>query len=471
MNNNISEEEFDALLSENNKNAPIGLDEFDRMLSEKENPSISTGQRLSQIPKNLLTSLAQEGLNIPQDIMEIPSFLTRGIIKNPMEQGYEIPGLGPNPFAGKAQIPGYEGIKETPEAYIASALPYLLPAYGGAKLGLKAAKSASTFLSGKKPVKTAEEFIKSLTGNHKISEIHEGINKELANNFSKVKEKESSLWKEAENIANKEKYHGEPAGLSKALGAKSEFKSIEAPKALDKIEELDVHDKELKNRISAFKEKPSFKNAHDLQSRLGQQSSDLYRSSDSTDRSLAHQYTNARKTLIDEMKSTFKKHGDDDLVNAIEKASNFTKNNVVPYTKNRTINSIVTKKGLEEVQPENIHTILSKGDKSIKRIIEDLSPKAKNLILAKHLKSAVAHSEKGGQTVNIEKLSSALNKVKNSSAEKFLTPEHREIIKKIEKQSGVAPKIVTGAKAAGGIALGALGLERLNHFLRNMGVY
>lgn len=437
----------------------------------EEKPSESFGERLGRIPKNLLLSLAQESANIPQEIMNIPSFLTRGMIKNPMEKGYEISGLGPNPFAGEAKIPGYEEIKETPEAYLASAIPYAPLAYGAGRVGLKALKPVSEFLSGKKPIRTAEKFIESLTGNHKISEINERINKILVNNYSKAEKTENALWKNAEDIADKENFYGEPSGLSKALGTRAEYKSIETPKSLDKIDKLKIHDTELEERINAFRERPSFKNAHALQSRLGQQASDLYRSADSSDRSLAYQYTKARESFINEMKSSVRKHGSENLVKAMEAASDFTKNNVVPYTKNRTINSIVTKKGLEQVEPENIHNILSKGDASIRRVVKDLSPEDKNLILVSHLKRAITHSEKKGQTVDVEKLLSSLNKVKNSSAEKFLTPEHREIIKNIEKQSKFSHKLVKGAKTSGALALGAIGLERLNNLLKSLGVY
>jgi hypothetical protein len=137
---------------------------------------------------------------------------------------------------------------------------------------------------------------------------------------------------------------------------------------------------------------------------------------------------------------------------------------------NNTIKNIVTKKGIQEINPTNLDTLLSKADESVEHVLSELPQEYKNLILAKKLSPAIEESGLYGRQIDPTKLVKKFNSLKNTPYKKFITPEHSNAITDLEKilrfsdrYSGIAK--MAGNKAAKNTLTGIGGYEVLKKLL------
>jgi len=410
--------------------------------------------RLAQIPQNIGSALAQHLEDLGESTANIPNLLSGGRI--PALQHYEVPMH--NPDAPESQIT--EGLLTGAE--------YASGAGGLAKLGLAGAKkipAAANLIErlGASGADNGKNLIKNLLNGNPIDETPEAMSGALRSNYKNNLTKSNEKYGLAKKLAQERGYTGH-GGLEKALGMPGP-KSINAESSLDKISKLDMKDDNLEKLIKQFKEKPSFNAAHELQSRLGTEGTYFRSSSDSLQKRIGSNYLDARKSLIDDIHKTFEKNNDTDLSKLYKDATYNHKENVIPYQKNRTINQIVTKRDLDEVNPENIHNILAKNDEAVKRVVKDLSPESKNLMIAKELSPSIKQSEIHGMSVDTNKLLEQISKIKNGKFNKILSPDNRNLIKNLEKQLQFEQKykepLKNLAKYGGATALGIGGLGGL----------
>lgn len=95
------------------------------------------------------------------------------------------------------------------------------------------------------------------------------------------------------------------------------------------------------NMISRFNQTPSVPNAHNLQSMLGSEANRLYNTGNTADYDTAQALTTARQGLRSDIIDTFNNNGDIDLANAYQNASDFHKENVVPYQNISQVNNAI----------------------------------------------------------------------------------------------------------------------------------
>lgn len=411
-------------------------------------------ERAAEVPMNIGSALAQHGFNLAGDIANIPNLLSGGYIP---KAGYIQAGMQ-NPEAPESQIT--ENLLKGGE--------YAAPVAGLAHLGMAGASKipALANLGERLSTSGAEEgknLIQNLLGNTKISEAHQPLIGELRTDYDAILKNDNGNYGLLKKLSKERGYAGQ-SKLSSALGEKK-YKSINAQSTLNDINNLTVHDVPLKGLIKAFKDHPSFENAHNLQSRLGSEGQYLRTSQDSIQKSLGGQYLNTRKDLVNDILESFKKNKDNDLAQGYRNATSWHKQNVVPYQKNRTISQVVTKRDLDEVNPENIHNVLAKDDESVKRVVQNLSPQAKNLMIAKKLSPAIEQTETKGMNVNTKKLMEQLSKINTGKFNKFLSPENRNLIRNLEEQLQFDKRYKTPAKKLakyGGLSgLGAAGVGGL----------
>src|ERR1043166_4629867 len=433
-----SKEDFEEI-SKNKGGYIPSLEDFEekpkqpKSLKEFADEQLSAAEKIPTALTDIGSSAAQHLYNTAEGIANLPNLLSRGRIPK-VAEGFTVPLYHPDSPASQLTENLLTGAEYAPLGAGLLSAAKEIPAV--ARLGEK--------LSAPSSIEKGTDLINNLLGGSDISEAHRPILAELRNNYSENVANSNKLYGNVKKLANEEGYSGQDK-LSKALGVKS-GKSINAESALDKIEKLDVRDNALKNLIEKFKDKPSFDNAHNLQSKLGSEGQYLKTSSDGLQRSLGNEYLDTRRHLIEDIMKSFDKNKDYDLANAYKKATANHKQTVIPYQIGRTINQIVRKKDIDEVNPENIHNVLSKDNKAVEKVVNELSPESKNLILAKKLTPAIEQTETSGMHINPKKLLEQISDIKNSRFNKFLTPEHRNASRDLENKIKFEQRYVEPSK-------------------------
>lgn len=258
-------------------------------------------------------------------------------------------------------------------------------------------------LLGKTAVHSTENMMKDLSGGESLANVHTPVVNELKSDFSTNRNLSSTNFDNLSEEASKNGYVQNPlardpmTGAPKTPGAKeikfdntinfiNTLKKSPTKKFRDLGADLDEYAQALFNN-------PSFKNAHDIQMTLGREGSALKSSKEGVDRALGKIYFKARRNIINDINKTFIKNKDQSLADLYSNASDFHLKNVIPYTSNPTLRKIVTREGMEEVNPDNIHNILKKGEEGVRVARENLSPQAKKQLVMNALKPAF----KGGE--------------------------------------------------------------------------
>jgi len=430
-------------------------------------------QRLKQVPGNILKSVEHEAIGMANPFISLGNVVSENI-HNILPESLANPN-----YKKMENIPepeGYEEIKNSPEAWAAFGLPLASGAYGLGKLGLRGLSSVGSKLApsisrftGKEASEKSGNIINDLLGGHNLNEYHEPILGKVRQNYASNIESGSKEYNEIKELANREGYKGQ-SQLSRALGEKN-AKSIN-DSVLHKLEKLDI-DKgsSLSTAVENFKRNPSFKAAHELQSELGKEGASKIKSLDSGDASLGRSLMSARKDLISDIEKTFEKNKDIDLLNRYKAATNHWYEKVRPYLENNTIKNIVTKKGIQEINPTNLDTLLSKADESVEHVLSELPQEYKNLIIAKKLSPAIEESGLYGRQVDPTKLVKKFNSLKNTPYKKFMTPEHSNAITDLEKSLRFSDKYGLMAKnATKKGAVGALSGLGIYETLKKLGI-
>lgn len=165
---------------------------------------------------------------------------------------------------------------------------------------------------------------------------------DITKGYQKSKEASTSLYSPVfENVGNKKitnsPYASQYASLNKDI--------------------LKGYSPSIKEVHKQFIENPTFNNAHKLQSDIGKRISNLKsgNSKDSLTLDNIERLEKAQTSLKNDM-SSYLNHSNPNLSNQYQRASDFYKNQVIPYNQNNTIRDIV--KGRETISPEELKSSL-----------------------------------------------------------------------------------------------------------------
>lgn len=193
--------------------------------------------------------------------------------------------------------------------------------------------------------------------------------------------------------------------------------------------------------IAAFNANPTLQNAHDLQSMIGTEIGSTMRQPPSMEKGAALSNLNEWRGNIKNGASSFLNDVDPAAADQYSNASDYFRDNVVPYRSDTKLRAIAEGK---DTNPENLHTIFSSPNMEenpdasmmnapIQKVMQDLPDSANGRIL---------FSKLGNNTLNPdpEKLNNALLSAQNKGYSSYFTPE-------IQDQVNALPKSITARNA------------------------
>lgn len=291
-----------------------------------------------------------------------------------------------------------------------------------------------------KPIPTMAEHMPQApqAGNDLLEKLGQGsANKEegATKLASMIKEKHDQRSEEAGQFFN---HVFDRAGKDKLYEHVEPLISTAMDKEMSMMNRLEGIN--VKPLYESFKNNPTIENGHWLQSELGTVVGDLERNTAKTpaDRATIKNINNVRDTLKNDIIDSLKRRdskSNETLAPKYEKGIELHKQNVAPFRSTPELRDI-TVKGTET--PKNIENIfntptniIKKGESTtgpINKIISDLPPEAKDLILF----NKVGASQHAGQH---EKLLNALQSARNEGYSSYFNPHVEEAIKDIGQKS------------------------------------
>lgn len=260
-------------------------------------------------------------------------------------------------------------------------------ALGASTMGLvKGAKQASasmgSFLDKILPNRYEKKLGNSLSGltggkNASIASenkhIYDTINKNYRNNL-----------KQSEDLYNKTTGLALSKGYEDSKYISTDGLNKSARKDIKDMDEI-IFDKKSEEALKVFLKKPNFDNAHKLQSILGERASSLGHNNQY--KNLASRIRGLRDKVKENIENSFKKYGDDDLVESYKKASDFYRDKVAPYWETEALKNIAYSKPEEKFYryPNNPINALGDNESQIAKVVNDLDENAYQALLARML--------------------------------------------------------------------------------------
>jgi len=304
------------------------------------------------------------------------------------------------------------------EAALVPAFHGAIKAFQGVKKGVGNAKSNINYARPEKFQKETNETLQGIFKGKKVTPERENklvygeINKKANLNKAKSSEMYNKVKEEAVNNGYD--------GFKKKINIKpDEF--IKDKRLMRSLRS----DSEVSRIFSEFLSEPSFKNAHELQSILNEQSFKLRSPlNDIASKNLAKTFSGTRKRIIEAIESTLKENGDVKLLTDYKNATKDYAENVVPYIKSKAMRNI-SNSSLEKgtyTFSENPITLLSKNNSRTQKVVSDLPDKSKRFLFQKMLEDA-----KIGDHFDPVKLKKIISDIK-SSRKVHLIPQ-KELMK------------------------------------------
>lgn len=427
--------------------------------------------RIGEIPVKTGAAIAQSGLDIASLVGDIPRQTGR------LARYLGVPGvqrLADLPPTPHPQAPLYD--PGAPESKVVEYGPIAAGGVGLAGVGLRALSRAGTKLGekaleravGEAPKARATNWYKRLLGNTKLGgedkAISHAIRKEYLTNKRALSKEYTNVFKEGEEAGYSLKA-GKP-GLTEALGMKPTSKRIVDSEFAPLGDALTGAGVEIKNALVRFQKNASFKNAHKLQSKLGSEA-ERYRLLDSTKNI---ELTDAREALKRDIVNSLGKTGDVKLATRYADITNRYAQEVAPFLQNNAIRKIAKTPVRKTVSVrKNIHNLLQSDDPGINAIKNMLSPKTRELILAKALrggKTVIKHPRKGIQ-VNPDKILDNFYQLEGKGFGEFIEPHHGNFMAELGDSVELKNKLSPYFKAAGkSVAYGVPALIGLKAYKR-----
>lgn len=290
-----------------------------------------------------------------------------------------------------------------------------------------------------RPQTLTNDIMSSLSKGQTLEENGKNFATNLKNSFNRKIEASNDLYNPIfDRVGNNSVYYSR-------VKSPEFYKNMFDPVTRDPLDEgiLDDYLPDLKKLHSDFIKNPTFQNAHDLQSQLGFEIRRLQRmpSRSMADTRVMQNYTKAKDNLKGDMDHFLEyKEPGRGLADQYEDATNYYRNEVVPYLSNSNIAKIARGK---ITNPKNITTIFKNPDEDVLKVVEDLGDNGKNQILYNEL----------GKVSNMtpEKLISETNKLDKKGLSGYLTPDLQGNIDQIAsriKAKEVSQRLAGAASAA-----------------------
>ncbi len=387
--------------------------------------------------------------------------------------------LTPEPFNPKI-FPLPQGAESTLDPIargLATTTELAMPALDAAKLATLGGKKALQLIQGKLGNAVEEKsnnFIDNLLHGKNLSEATEPVAQEVRNKYAGIQQ---GFGKEYDALKANAASRGYSPVISKqypGISVATGEKSINAPNFKNDLSKLDLnkYSPDIKEALEKFNENPSFAEGHNLQSKLGSEGSSLKNNKDGAIRNLGNQLLNTRKSLVNDIHSTFENNGDKDLSQLYKDIGQRYKNQSAPYVANSTLRNIVLKKDIQEINPATIGNLLKKNDAATKIIRGDLSNQSKDLLLANEMKGAIKETPNPDGTltrkVDPQKLIDLYSSGDNKGISYLRNPDYNKniasLISDLKKQKNIS-RIKSGLKWGAGLGAGALGLNEVRKYL------
>jgi hypothetical protein len=358
-----------------------------------------------------------------------------------------------------------------------TAAEYAVPVFDAAKLATLSGKTALRLIQeklGNAVEEKSNNFIDNLLHGKNLSEATEPVAQEIRGKYSGIQQGFGKEYNELKATAASRGYSPIISKQYPGISVATDQKAINAPNFKNDLSKLDLskYSPDIKKSLDKFDENPSFSEAHDIQSALGREGNALKTNKDGSIRNLGNQLLNARKSLINDIHSSFAENGDNDLSQLYKDIGQRYKNQSAPYVANPTLRNIVFKKDIQEVNPTTIGNLLKKNDTATKIIRGDLSSQSKDLLLANEMKGAIKETPHSDGTltreVDPEKLIDIYSKGDNKGISYLRNPDYNKsiasLINDLKKQKNIS-RIKSGLKWGAGLGAGALGLNEIRKYL------
>lgn len=325
-------------------------------------------------------------------------------------------------------------------------------------------KEINNFIDKFSPEKHAQELMDKLgVGSENYDKNSKSLASDIFNKYKERQEESGIYLNHALDRAGEEKILSKPDPIIST--AKDELKDI-----TDKARDLKIGD-----LFEAFDKNPTFRNAHNLQSEMGNLQGQLEKNNN---KSIADRAEIAAiKKTRDELKGhidNFLKNRDlnsnENLSPTYKKGIDLYRENVSPYLSDKKLRSIV-RGGKTSVK--NLHSVfenpsdirLDSGEIKvgpINKLLQDLPSESKNKIL---------FSAMGGRKADANALMNSLNSLSQKGFSEQFNPEIKEGMNALNKKLKNKENLIKAAKyslpAAGALGGSFLGAESINH-LRNL---
>lgn len=243
-------------------------------------------------------------------------------------------------------------------------------------------------------------------------EIPQILSNAIKKGYANAKDISRSLYDKVQNIAEKSNFklpYNNLYATGKAIDRAADF-NIQpgTQRTLDNLADLITSPD---NKIADYRE------IHNQIMNLGEASSKAYKPGTFPDSAVLRDVKNS---LMEDVKNNALNNEQPEVANALQDANRHYRLNVAPYHNSQVFGKII--KG--EIPSDQIANILTKSDSS--KVLDDLSPAERNLVLYEKLKPAMQLTPKGKIDADPEKLWNSFSNIiaKNPAlAERLISDE------------------------------------------------
>lgn len=307
------------------------------------------------------------------------------------------------------------------------------------------AKGIGKVLSKVQPGKYGREFIEKLSNGLSVDKSNQSAASDIKKLIkNKIDEASEKYYDPIENKVGNEVIY-DNKNISR-LNVSDEVKREMGPRLRDLY-----HD---------FSQDPTYTRAHKIQSELGKKGYKLKHSDLPSDNKTGEELLAVKDKLVDHIKS-FLDLKDTDLLNKYNEGTKFYSKEVIPYLKDKTFSKVYYG---EDLTPNTIANKFSKTTADDAPLVKKAAQDLGNDFIRK-----ILHTRLGKNSLkqNPSNLANAIQKLKETGFERYITPDieeaHSELTKRLllNKLAKYGAGGAGAALSAGGIVKGLLSNNKL----------
>ena len=322
---------------------------------------------------------------------------------------------------------------------------------------IKAPNVLKTLFPGNQASAQAKNFLSNLTKGSSLDSAHNAAKNILNNmkfkNMAQSSENYNNVLSAAENAG----YHSD--FIKSMLSGAPKLIESDIVKKL-RPEEIGQLSENTRNALMKFDFNPSLRGAHEVQSRLAEDASSLFRSASRDDKLLGKKLNSLSQDLRSNIYETFAKHGDENIANAYKAATRFHRENVIPFTKNVSLNKIL----MGDADSRNLANVIGKDTTYMNKVKDLMSDSTKDLLVASKLRGELPLIG----DVNPGSIVNKINKLKSQGMSELVTRNARSQVNSINNLIGKDKKLKKIADKFSDLAPLALLEETLRRSMRGL---